>query len=476
MLLVNGHNVSGIGGGGSSLTLPTILVSGLEAGAANEGDTITASVLSPVSGVTYSFQWIMPNASTVDDPNLTLDFDALGLSTGQLLRVEMSDGTNVIASQAFLVGDELIYQIFWDSDGGIIFDDNVPSDADVEITVTSEPWASRGTWPVSISQDDLADGVHTVVLPLISGDSGLGDSPSFEGGLIMSTTQSPALAYTLRSDGTPVTGFVAVSKAVLDTYTITASEQGTDLTLDELAGGVLVHTSAAFTVPAAAGGWTAPSFLLQGEAQNADYDAANTNFPMTTPNFGVDGKLVLAVCKAANGSAYTFTSVSAGGKPATQMSASATPLTINQNNRANVEFWEVDVVATDKDFIVGVTNGLADTGVSVFAFFAPSAFDIHDFTIVNGPGTQTVDVSVDTPNGGTVIGAIQVQGGAGDLATLTGASVAGTRFVRSSGKVSLAFVADGTTAETPRSIIASNTTGQSSDRFAGIALAVKEPV
>jgi hypothetical protein len=126
------------------------------------------------------------------------------------------------------------------------FNDSLDGSISYDLTVTTEPWLSRGSWPVAVSRNSYETTTISLVLPLLSGSVVIGESPTFAAGLY-GTALTGATTYTLQVDAVNVAGFVGVSFATLASYTNTAG----DLTMIELHDGVAVHTSAALTIAAA---------------------------------------------------------------------------------------------------------------------------------------------------------------------------------------------------------------------------------
>lgn len=420
--------------------------------------SVVASTYDPATGIITA------------DNAVTFGVHAVAYSLTSISQIEttLSPSVNIDVLQA-------TYVIASDQTGEIDFSDEVPDTFEVTIDFTVEPWASRSTGPVTIAKGDMNDGIEGVYPPLISGLSGLGESPTFAHGFFFADTKDPPVTYTLRSDGVAVAGFVGVTIDVLRGYAVTAAEQGTDLTIDELSNGQLVHSSAAFAIPAAQTAWTQPSLIADGESTT--YAAGAFSIP--TVDFGVTGKLLLLVCKGANGGSYTVTGVRAGGVAATPVQHNAANIIATNADRATVELWEANVTAAQNSIEVDVTNNLAATGVKVIAIHTPDNFQINDVALVSGGGASSFDLSLNTTEGGAVFGAMQVAGGLGDLANLVGSDDLGTPWVRlgsTNNLIARGFMSTDTPAESDQTISFNNTGGVNNSRYAGVAVAISEVV
>lgn len=167
------------------------------------------------------------------------------LSLGEAVTVRVTNAGGDFISWLICAAVEFAVQVSDEADGTatLEFNDIVDPAAQFEVTVTAEPWASRGVWPVLVSRNAYENDRISLTLPEITGSAVFGEAPTFTPGLY-GTDLSGSTTYTLQVDGVNVSGFVDVSFASLGAYTNVAG----DLTLIELHDGVAIHTSAAFTV------------------------------------------------------------------------------------------------------------------------------------------------------------------------------------------------------------------------------------
>lgn len=172
--------------------------------------------------------------------------DDFAVSQGDSVAVHVTGTGLKTATWTLCASVEFAVRISDEADGTatLEFNDIVPGDRAFNITAVSEPWNTRGSWPVAVSRDAYERSTISLVVPLISGGSGPGDTPGFAGGLY-GTDLSGASTYTLQLDGVDISGFARVSLATVQGYVI---DTAGDLTLIELHDGVAVHSSAAFAV------------------------------------------------------------------------------------------------------------------------------------------------------------------------------------------------------------------------------------
>ena len=103
--------------------------------------------------------------------------------------------------------------------------------ASVPVTVTEEPWASRGTWPVVVLVSSLTAAPVNLVRPEISGGASIGDVLTVTPGLWVydESMGEPVLSYQWRRNGVIIAGAAAAN------YTLVAANAGCTLTVVETA-------------------------------------------------------------------------------------------------------------------------------------------------------------------------------------------------------------------------------------------------
>ena len=222
--------------------------------------------------------------------------------------------------------------------------------ASTQITVTEEPWASRGAWPVSVSQAGLAAGPVALVAPLIAGTGEVGQILALSPGLWVydDNAEEPVLPRQWRRDG------VAIAGATAETYTLVSADAGRTITATETAAtsagsrsatsaGLAVASSIAapgqptgLTATAGAGqvslSWTAPA--SNGGAAITDYVvelSSNGGASWSTFSDGVSTATSAIVTGVAAGTAYQFrvSAANSAGTGAASSVATATPLAAN---------------------------------------------------------------------------------------------------------------------------------------------------
>ena len=127
---------------------------------------------------------------------------------------------------------------------------DMPDGSTQPVTITSEPWAARGTWPVQVSAAALAAGPLNLVKPRLVGTPAVGETLAVEGGLwgYDAAGQMPSVTAQVQRDGVDVIGATGAS------YVIAEADQGKTLTVIERAvtqAGLVTAVSAGIAVPAA---------------------------------------------------------------------------------------------------------------------------------------------------------------------------------------------------------------------------------
>ena len=129
---------------------------------------------------------------------------------------------------------------------------DMPDGSTQPVTITSEPWAARGTWPVQVSAAALAAGPINLVKPRLVGDGtpAVGETLAVEGGLwgYDAAGPMPSVTAQVQRDGVDVIGATGAS------YVIAEADQGKTLTVIERAvtqAGLVTAVSAGIAVPAA---------------------------------------------------------------------------------------------------------------------------------------------------------------------------------------------------------------------------------
>ena len=140
-----------------------------------------------------------------------------------------------------------------DDDGtiAITIDQSIPSDQDVPITVTAEPWYSRRiaaglTWPALVSRADLTAGPVNLVPPVVTGSADVGETLTADGGLWIyaEADPDPALSYQWMRGAAPISGATGL------VYVVDPADAGAAITVVETA------TSGAKTAMAISGAIT----------------------------------------------------------------------------------------------------------------------------------------------------------------------------------------------------------------------------
>lgn len=120
----------------------------------------------------------------------------------------------------------------------------------MSITVTDEPWASRGSWPVSVSIAALAAGPVNLVGPRIAGTAAVGQTLTVSTGLWIYDGEAmvePTLSHQWRRNGTAIAGATGAS------YVLTEADAGATITVTETAtsgAASAAATSAGLAIPA----------------------------------------------------------------------------------------------------------------------------------------------------------------------------------------------------------------------------------
>ena len=112
----------------------------------------------------------------------------------------------------------------------------LPSDQDVPITVTAEPWYSRRiaaglTWPVLVSRADLTAGPVNLVPPVVTGSADVGETLTADGGLWIyaEAGPEPALSYQWMRGAAPISGATGL------VYVVDPADAGAAITVVETA-------------------------------------------------------------------------------------------------------------------------------------------------------------------------------------------------------------------------------------------------
>ncbi len=171
--------------------------------------------------------------------------DSTVLTEGDTVTLWVQDSGGYSREWVICAQVEFLARWHNEADGTAVleFNDFVAPDVAAPITLTSEPWASRGSFPVEITQASLQDGVQSVVPPRLSGATAIGQSPDFEPGFFFYVGETLVVTYTLTADDAPISGFEDVPWQVVTTYTHLPALVGSQLRLAEICNGVLVHQS-----------------------------------------------------------------------------------------------------------------------------------------------------------------------------------------------------------------------------------------
>jgi hypothetical protein len=241
-----------------------------------------------------------------------------------------------------LIGGNMVYlEVHPDYTGDIVF------------TALPEPWntSAAGLLPVSVAPADIPE----IIAPLvISGNTGLGESPTFTEGFVVDLAgNDPVRTFTLQTDASGsyanVSGYVAVNKATLDAYTITANEQGTNLRVLSYLDAVLEETSAAFAVPS--------GLIAIAPVYTDGYGHTSTNSDVLSASIdagsNADGtRLIADVTYGSTGGAAAPDTLSIGGNAMTQIGA-----TNPFSTQAQVMFYQLANAPEGSQTLAATTGG-----------------------------------------------------------------------------------------------------------------------
>ena len=264
----------------------------------------------------------------------------------------------------------------------------VPDSENIDVVVVGGVYA--GTYTRTAGQ--LRGGALNLVLPSISGNTGLGDTLTLATGL-WTTTSTLALTQQWKSDGTDISGATGL------TFDITASEQGTnvtaDVTGDDGTNPPTVATSLPVSIPAG------------GAANLIDITPAALAIPFNDTGSGATSEtvdstgvaagdlIVITMCgqDATNGG--EITSMTLGGQPATRLGIALD----NANRRGLGEAWTVAKPATGGDshtLVINYSEALNHKSIKVTAVpgrtGTPTAF--IDARNTGNPISTTLNVGV----------------------------------------------------------------------------------
>ncbi|SNX71779.1 putative Ig domain-containing protein, partial [Cereibacter ovatus] len=170
--------------GTQAVTYVAPTISGLQDLSASYGASISinAALMASGSNLVYSLtgpSWLSISPSTGMITGTAPEADFTGTAT---VTVTNPGGS---ASDTFAVmvsGDTAEVTISPEADGTVVI--HLPTGAaSLPIVVTSEPWASRGTWPVIVARTALEAGPVNLVPPVVTGSADVGETLTADGGL-----------------------------------------------------------------------------------------------------------------------------------------------------------------------------------------------------------------------------------------------------------------------------------------------------